>query len=167
MKLLLTSLILCLSLSTFGQKSLTVNDNAEDILSILDQFESINLDFSIPSPISEDLLFNNSNSRLSPGEMAIFSIKHSVSHPFSCLVKQKIDNVSKWVSQRLFSFAINIHQDDCLNQDRNNCFISFKDFQLKSDKDQIFILASTLIPCLLYTSPSPRDRTRSRMPSSA
>ena len=24
-----------------------------------------------------------------------------------------------------------------------------------------------LLPCLLYTSPSPRDRTRSRMPSSA
>ncbi len=24
-----------------------------------------------------------------------------------------------------------------------------------------------LTPCLLYTSPSPRDRTRSRMPSSA
>ena len=26
---------------------------------------------------------------------------------------------------------------------------------------------NTLIDCLLYTSPSPRDRTRSRMPSSA
>jgi len=25
----------------------------------------------------------------------------------------------------------------------------------------------TYVPCLLYTSPSPRDRTRSRMPSSA
>ena len=24
-----------------------------------------------------------------------------------------------------------------------------------------------ILPCLLYTSPSPRDRTRSRMPSSA
>ena len=24
-----------------------------------------------------------------------------------------------------------------------------------------------VLPCLLYTSPSPRDRTRSRMPSSA
>ena len=24
-----------------------------------------------------------------------------------------------------------------------------------------------IVPCLLYTSPSPRDRTRSRMPSSA
>ena len=26
---------------------------------------------------------------------------------------------------------------------------------------------SPRLPCLLYTSPSPRDRTRSRMPSSA
>ena len=25
----------------------------------------------------------------------------------------------------------------------------------------------SILPCLLYTSPSPRDRTRSRMPSSA
>ena len=29
------------------------------------------------------------------------------------------------------------------------------------------IEASTIGTCLLYTSPSPRDRTRSRMPSSA
>ena len=28
-------------------------------------------------------------------------------------------------------------------------------------------LTSLITPCLLYTSPSPRDRTRSRMPSSA
>ena len=28
-------------------------------------------------------------------------------------------------------------------------------------------LIAELLPCLLYTSPSPRDRTRSRMPSSA
>ena len=27
--------------------------------------------------------------------------------------------------------------------------------------------ANTAVSCLLYTSPSPRDRTRSRMPSSA
>ena len=30
-----------------------------------------------------------------------------------------------------------------------------------------FGLSWQIIPCLLYTSPSPRDRTRSRMPSSA
>ena len=31
----------------------------------------------------------------------------------------------------------------------------------------IFLSALLLVSCLLYTSPSPRDRTRSRMPSSA
>ena len=34
-------------------------------------------------------------------------------------------------------------------------------------KKQIPDLEGTLNICLLYTSPSPRDRTRSRMPSSA
>ena len=30
-----------------------------------------------------------------------------------------------------------------------------------------YSIAATTVTCLLYTSPSPRDRTRSRMPSSA
>ena len=33
--------------------------------------------------------------------------------------------------------------------------------------DEIKIEIETIGTCLLYTSPSPRDRTRSRMPSSA
>ena len=33
--------------------------------------------------------------------------------------------------------------------------------------EQIHIRADGIDSCLLYTSPSPRDRTRSRMPSSA
>ena len=37
-------------------------------------------------------------------------------------------------------------------------------FILKSDQQDNINLAHA---CLLYTSPSPRDRTRSRMPSSA
>ena len=36
------------------------------------------------------------------------------------------------------------------------------------EQNLIFIFLSNRVnPCLLYTSPSPRDRTRSRMPSSA
>ena len=41
---------------------------------------------------------------------------------------------------------------------------------VKTDADHYYIsvsLGKVLIDCLLYTSPSPRDRTRSRMPSSA
>ena len=29
------------------------------------------------------------------------------------------------------------------------------------------VLLDIMLPCLLYTSPSPRDRTRARMPASA
>ena len=36
-----------------------------------------------------------------------------------------------------------------------------------SPVQQGVFLVSVTNPCLLYTSPSPRDRTRSRMPSSA
>ena len=38
---------------------------------------------------------------------------------------------------------------------------------LYSTHDVIIKLLGETYPCLLYTSPSPRDRTRSRMPSSA
>ena len=41
---------------------------------------------------------------------------------------------------------------------------------LGTEGDHLFYSADHLLrvyPCLLYTSPSPRDRTRSRMPSSA
>ena len=33
--------------------------------------------------------------------------------------------------------------------------------------DQVGEFLASIIPCLLYTSPSPRDRQKSRMPSSA
>ena len=36
-----------------------------------------------------------------------------------------------------------------------------------TDPYRNFLIPNQVLPCLLYTSPSPRDRTRSRMPSSA
>ena len=42
--------------------------------------------------------------------------------------------------------------------------IPFIDFKMPLPENEILITAST---CLLYTSPSPRDMPRSRMPSSA
>ena len=44
------------------------------------------------------------------------------------------------------------------------------DYMLKSTVETDYVLKGTDVftqACLLYTSPSPRDRTRSRMPSSA
>ena len=47
---------------------------------------------------------------------------------------------------------------------RYTYFLLAKDF---SDTCIVALDGDKVIACLLYTSPSPRDRTRSRMPSSA
>ena len=39
--------------------------------------------------------------------------------------------------------------------------------KIAGHRDQFTVFSGLSHPCLLYTSPSPRDRTRSRMPSSA
>ena len=61
----------------------------------------------------------------------------------------------------------NITEDDVWKAARSKRILLKKE----SPKPQKNIFATDrkarLIHCLLYTSPSPRDRTRSRMPSSA
>ena len=51
----------------------------------------------------------------------------------------------------------------------NAGFVAVKvDREERPDVDAVYMAATVaLTGCLLYTSPSPRDRTRSRMPSSA
>ena len=45
--------------------------------------------------------------------------------------------------------------------------LQLRDETLAEDVVQEALAAALTSACLLYTSPSPRDRTRSRMPSSA
>ena len=40
-------------------------------------------------------------------------------------------------------------------------------YKVPTEEELLKLVSITSITCLLYTSPSPRDRTRSRMPSSA
>ena len=42
----------------------------------------------------------------------------------------------------------------------------YKDRKITTEREAALTI-TLLLSCLLYTSPSPRDRTRSRMPSSA
>ena len=67
-------------------------------------------------------------------------------------------------SIRIFQLAkeLNISHTDILD------FLKSKDISVSSHMSPIDGKTQQLVyTCLLYTSPSPRDRTRSRMPSSA
>ena len=52
-------------------------------------------------------------------------------------------------------------------QGRKRALKKLIDFQISDFESLFSLLKEKPITCLLYTSPSPRDRTRSRMPSSA
>ena len=54
-----------------------------------------------------------------------------------------------------------------LNKDKEIEDLSFEGEGCAISLASASILTETVKGCLLYTSPSPRDRTRSRMPSSA
>ena len=74
-----------------------------------------------------------------------------------------------------------VESDDVFTYKNENTTLGFVRFNAKGEVEYIFVnpifrkqgLAKKLLrlvrekTCLLYTSPSPRDRTRSRMPSSA
>ena len=50
---------------------------------------------------------------------------------------------------------------------RDELVTAFRDIQPRAPVHILVVPNKTISTCLLYTSPSPRDRTRSRMPSSA
>ena len=59
-----------------------------------------------------------------------------------------------------------IQEDIFLDPDRKTIGVAACDID-KDGFEEIYFLNTDTYSCLLYTSPSPRDRTRSRMPSSA
>ena len=84
-------------------------------------------------------------------------------------------NLNSFVDDSPYAIRTSITVDP--NNGQDGCFTGFR-FYEKADDQVTFLSGRTVdvdfprrygirITCLLYTSPSPRDRTRSRMPSSA
>ena len=63
---------------------------------------------------------------------------------------------SKWSATNTVRGGYNEHEDNLPHDE----YVAWQ-------KDCLAEMLRLIKPCLLYTSPSPRDRTRSRMPSSA
>ena len=77
--------------------------------------------------------------------------------------KKELENLIK---ENLKDTALRIHELD--NKDRNSLIAEYKEWILNDlDFDEVMMLPYEAYTCLLYTSPSPRDLSTSRMPSSA
>ena len=68
---------------------------------------------------------------------------------------------NKWLRSQLFNSAKPLTQIEVCDWSKKKCEIKPHDVVIKTDRAEQFNI------CLLYTSPSPRDRQKSRMPSSA
>ena len=85
-------------------------------------------------------------------EVFAYTLSRLVEHlPKDCTLAIVDDNSKVPVVEADYRFENNVG----VARAKNKCL------ELLKDCDHIFLF------CLLYTSPSPRDRTRSRMPSSA
>ena len=74
--------------------------------------------------------------------------------------KKEIENLIK---ENFKDTALRIYELD--NEDRKSLLAEYREWIMNDlDFEEVMMLP---YDCLLYTSPSPRDRVRSRMPSSA
>ena len=98
---------------------------------------------------------------------------------YQILISEEILDISVLdKSKKIHNISIEKDQDDNLGinfkdalfdsikQCNNNCPFCFIDQQPNGKRKSLYVKDDDY-SCLLYTSPSPRDRTRSRMPSSA
>ena len=77
------------------------------------------------------------------------------------IIKNTIDRESLWMAQTPQTFK----KDKLLYAIKNSSHLNITDESMLMEEANFKI--KLIEGCLLYTSPSPRDRTRSRMPSSA
>ena len=82
--------------------------------------------------------------------------------------KEDVHNAIKNIDKGLFPKAFCKIVPDFLTQSKDHCIVMHADGAgTKSSLAYMYWKETGDLSCLLYTSPSPRDRTRSRMPSSA
>ena len=68
---------------------------------------------------------------------------------------------------RLFELSSTYAEEERNRLNAAGVILTGKNEKLEKEVERLTAELANVVSCLLYTSPSPRDRTRSRMPSSA
>ena len=110
-----------------------------------------------------DFLIIKPDSNLATKSSGIFDLDKKIKSGSEIIKIAQIRNIKTFLSQKSINSEkkiVLIKEAHLLNEAASNCLLK----TLEEPSNGIFIL---LTSCLLYTSPSPRDRQKSRMPSSA
>ena len=142
------------------QLDLIVGQNKE-ILSAVKKSIKVRVEFAFEKPVKFDLEF--SEKYYKAFKNAVESYLKQIGKSTNCLTVKTEGEVPQTSSKNSFflCFKIKSHSDD-VDLNDYDCINSSK-----YGKDLWIFLKGELERCLLYTSPSPRDATLSRMPSSA
>ena len=89
--------------------------------------------------------------------------KHRSSHQQLCLFSSALPNPTARLPHHGFASGHNIKKGSGLPHKKATCTLPTSNTKQRHIHDE----RSTTTACLLYTSPSPRDKRQSRMPSSA
>ena len=109
-----------------------------------------------PDESLSDIVFGNSSANLQTLEATI--MRAQVEHMLSDTSKANLSFTSSSF-EKLYQNIYGSGYDGTL--------VTMDGYYDPTERDNTIISGNLVNDCLLYTSPSPRDRTRSRMPSSA
>ena len=82
-------------------------------------------------------------------------------------VRKELDTLLHWTWWELKIVSDHLMTDNDGYNEEDYCQFKEDFFELSIMLNSLEHIVGEKYTCLLYTSPSPRDRTRSRMPSSA
>ena len=78
-----------------------------------------------------------------------------------------IDSVGAETANELKEKSLHVYEKGRDYAAKRGIILADTKFEWGSHNGELILIDEVLTPCLLYTSPSPRDRQKSRMPSSA
>jgi hypothetical protein len=151
MKSFFLTLVCFLSLNT---NALIINDSRTDVLNLLKTFELLDIPVSVPNLINSDLAYNNSNNKVSPGELVLLTHEGIDSSNFTCLVKSSGTN--RWISQNEYRKKFSLPSELCVNGVKE-CLITIIDLTLDRETNKALMAISNDVPpgtgfrCLSYS----------------
>ena len=124
MKKLTVIFLSFLSFQLWAATQIVIDDDKESVSNYIQKLEQLGLSLSPSKLIPSDLVYNNGNGKLSPGEIIMLFSRESF-HDVTCMMRPSTsDDAAEWLLQSQIRYAIDLPPTQCLSSgDGLTCFI--------------------------------------------